>query len=238
MKHYLITPWNVDMVDLEWLKARQILFEKFTLPSVLSQTNKNFEWIIVSDHRTPDSFRKVLDSYPATVLYADFDLTNIKLAQTSHRRGVRLEESIAAPLREYLKDVDTDYIITSRLDNDDAISVDHVDKVQRFARERKCDGMPFWLNMQRGYKWCSGNVYPIGALQNPFISMVEEQGELLTAYRCSHKVVHKHARMEQVREGHPTWMQVIHGANLLNKLMRYRGEMPFSNVRDIFKIKE
>jgi hypothetical protein len=236
MKHYLITPWNVDNINLDWLLGRKRLFEKFCLPSVMSQTNKNFEWVLVADVHTPDSFKAVLDAYPATVLYADFDLTNINLAATKHKRGIRIEESIAAPLREYLKDVDTDYIITTRLDNDDAISTNHIDKIQRLAEQLKANGMPFWLNLQRGYKWCGGNVYPIGALHNPFVSMVEEQGELLTAYRCCHKVIYNFARIEQVREGHPTWMQVIHGGNLLNKLMRYRGEAPFSTVKDLFKI--
>lgn len=223
------------MVDLEWLKARQKLFEKFCLPSVLSQINKNFEWVFVVDSHTPDSFKSVLDSYPAIVLYADFD--PIPIERTKHKRAIRLEEAVAAPLRDYLKTKDTDYIITSRLDNDDAISIDHIDKIQRYTKKLKREGMPFWLNLQRGFKWCGGNVYPIGALQNPFISMVESQGEeLLTAYRCSHKVANKHARLVQVREGNPTWMQVIHGGNLLNKLMRYRGEMSFSTVQDIFKI--
>ncbi len=238
MRHYLITPWNVDNLDLDWLMARKRLFEKFCLPSVLSQTNTNFEWILVADARTPDSFKVVLDAYPATVLYADFDLTNIKRAHTPHRRGIRIEEAVRAPLREYLKDVDADYIITTRLDNDDAIATDHIDKIQRYARQMKANGLPFWLNLQRGYKWCGGNVYPIGALHNPFVSMVETPADPLTAYRCCHKVIYKHGRVEQVREGEPTWMQVIHGANLLNKLMRYKGEMPFSNVSNIFKIKE
>ena len=236
MKHYLVTPWNVGMTDLEWLKSRQVLFERFCLPSVISQTNQNFEWVIVSDSKTPDSFRQVLDAYPATVLYADFacDFSSLK---TKTIKAVRLEEAIADPLREYLKHCDADYIITSRLDNDDAISVDHIEKIQKFAKERKGSGMPFWLNLQRGYKWCGGKVYPIGALYNPFISMVEKPGELLTAYRCSHKVAFKHARVEQIREGHPTWLQVIHGKNLLNKLMRYRGEAPFSTVEHLFNIK-
>ena len=225
------------MIDLEWLTARQKLFEKFCLPSVLSQTNKNFEWVLIADTRTPDSFRQVLNSYPATVIYWEFDFDFSSL-RTKHKQAIRMEELSAYPVRDYLKGVETDWIITSRLDNDDAISVDHIDKIQTCARRLQPRGMPFWLNLQRGYKWCSGNVYPIGALQNPFISMVEKQGELLTAYIGSHKVAHKHARIEQIREGHPTWMQVIHGGNLLNKLMRYRGEMPFSNVRNIFKIKE
>ena len=60
------------MLDPEWLKGRQTLFEKFCLPSVLSQTNKDFEWILVADERTPEEFKKVIEAYPATVVYGDF----------------------------------------------------------------------------------------------------------------------------------------------------------------------
>jgi hypothetical protein len=236
LKHYLITPWNVDNLNMDWLLERKRLFEKFCLPSVLSQTNTNFEWLLMADARTPDEFRVVLDAYPATVLYVNFDLTNINKATTKQKRGIRIEESIRAPLTEYLKGVTEDYIITTRLDSDDAISTDHIDKIQRYAKQMKASGLPFWLNLQRGLKWCGGNVYPIGALHNPFVSMVETPEDPLTAYRCCHKVIYKHARVEQVREGHPTWMQVIHGGNLLNKLMRYRGEKPFNAVRNDFKI--
>lgn len=236
MKHCLITPWNLDMLDMEWLEARQKLFEKFCLPSVLSQTNKDFEWILVSDLRTPDIFKKVLDEYPATVLYADVG-EGLKAARTKQLRAIQLEESVAAPIKEYLETKDEGLIVTTRLDSDDAISTNHIDKIQTFANKHRGKGQ-FWLNLQRGLKWCSGNVYPISALQNPFISFIEPQGDLLTAYQCCHMLAPKSGfPVIQVREGQPTWMQVIHGGNLLNKLMRYKGEASFSTVSNRFNIK-
>jgi hypothetical protein len=239
MKHYLITPWNIDRLDLEWLTARQVLFEKFCLPSVLSQTNKAFEWILVADSRTPDSFKKVLDAYPATVLYHDFEGV-LTVARSRQRKAIALETVVAAPVKNYLSNIATDFIITSRLDNDDAISTNHIDKIQTCSKAMKrSPDDRFWLNLQRGYKYCRGNVYPIGALHNPFISFIEPQGALLTAYQCSHQLAPQSKfRVVQVREGHPTWMQVIHGGNVSNRLMRYKGEMPVSNVSNIFKIRK
>ncbi len=237
MKHYLITPWNLDMLDVEWLKERQKLFEKFCLPSVLSQTNKDFEWILVSDSRTPDEFKKVLDAYPATVLYSDTG--SLPKTKNDFTRAIQLEEAVAVPLRSYLENKGDGDIMTTRLDNDDTISTEHIDRLQGYYAQYTGRNDRFWLNLVRGYKWCSGNVYPIGALQNPFISFVEPQGELLTVYQCCHQLAPKSGYpVVQVREGQPTWMQVIHGGNLLNKLMRYRGEQPFSNVSNLFKIKE
>lgn len=244
MKHCLITPWNIDNLDPEWLKGRQTLFEKFCLPSVLSQTNKDFEWILVADERTPEEFKKVIEAYPATVVYGDFtDMKvpkkGVKRPKNRFHRALQLEVAVAPPIKEYLESKDEDYIITTRLDSDDAISTNHIDKVWRCIRDNRSQHERFWLNLTRGYKWCSGNVYPIGALQNPFISFVEPQGELLTTYQCCHQLAPKSGfPVVNVREGHPTWMQVIHGGNLMNKLMRYRGEMPFENVKRYFTIKE
>ncbi|MBW2647921.1 MAG: hypothetical protein JRE23_17460 [Deltaproteobacteria bacterium] len=244
MKHCLVTPWNIDNVDPEWLTERQVLFEKFCLPSVQSQTDKNFEWILVADARTPDTFKEVIEAYPATVLYGDFEnlpvpKKGVERPKNRFHRALQLEVATAAPLKKYLEAKDVDYIITTRLDSDDAISTNHIDKIWNCVRQHKSKHDRFWLNLVRGYKWCSGNVYPIGALQNPFISFIEPQGDLLTTYQCCHQLAPKSGYpVVGIREGHPTWMQVIHGGNLMNKLMRFRGEMPFENVSDKFKIKE
>lgn len=243
MKHYLITEWNVDMLDLDWLHARQKLFERFTLPSVESQINKDFTWILVSDTRTPDSFKKVLEGYPAEVLYfnfEDYDWGDLS-ADIDHevmKRSVDLE-LIDRPLIDYIGTPDTDYIITSRLDNDDAISIDHIDKIQTSSK-KLWKGTPFWLNLTRGYKYCDGNVYPVTSPHSPFISFVEPPVNIKTTYQTCHTLAQEtEYPVEMIRKGHnPTWLQVIHGANLLNKLMRLRGEAPYSTISDRFKIND
>ena len=240
MKHYLITEWNVDMIDMEWLTARQKLFEKITLPSVMAQTNKDFEWIIVSDVMTPNAFKEVLESYPATVFYYDWNNHDWESPEFNGKseimqRSIDLEY-IAKPLREFIGEQDTDYVITSRLDNDDGISIDHIDKIQRFAAAY-WDGGRFWLNLVRGLKYCDGHVYPVNSAASPFISFVEPPNGLLTTYQVCHtEAKTSKYTTHQVREGEPTWLQVIHGDNLLNKLMRVGGKKPFSAVAKRFKI--
>ncbi len=257
MKHYLITEWNVDMIDLEWLTERQVLFEKFTYPSVMSQINKDFTWVLVSDARTPDSFKKVLESYDAEVLYFNFDNYNWqapkypdhgKAYMPSYQimqRSIDLEY-ISRPIIDYIGDQDTDFIITSRLDNDDAISVDHIDRINTAAKLLWSEGCidqhynagdRFWLNFTRGYKWCSENVYPVNSLHSPFISFVESPVDMKTTYQACHTTANDTKYpLVNIKQGQPTWMQVIHGKNLVNKLMRYAGEKPFEEVTDRFKI--
>lgn len=244
MKHYLITPWNVDNLDPEWLTERHMLFERYCLPSVQSQTNKNFEWILVVDARTPASFKRKLKAYPVEVLYFDFEDFDLKLSESVLKqirwaawRGVNIEYAIAAPLRDYIGTLDTDYVITTRLDSDDVIAINHIEKIQGHAKIGGMKGERFWLNLVRGYKLCEGKVYPINAPMNPFISFVEPPDNLLTTYQVSHiEAPSTEYPLKQVREGTPTWIQNIHGGNLMNRIMRRRGERPFSTVQDQFKI--
>lgn len=239
--HKLITQWNCDLYDLDWLKRRQKLFERFTLPSIKAQTCKNFEWILVSDSRTPDEFKAVLDSYPATVLYHDFENY---IWKTPSLDGLSERMQLSTRL-EYIGDIvaayigkrNEDYIITSRCDNDDALSIDHIDKIQRHAnrlwnvKERR----KFWLSLIRGYRWCNDKVYPINSIRSPFVSFIESPEDLKTCYQCCHTIIDRSGYpIEGIREGLGDWLQVVHGENLLNRLKRYRGEMPAKNISGRF----
>jgi len=246
MRHFLVTQWNCDQYDLAWLKRRQKVFERFCLPSVKSQSCKDFEWLLVSDSRTPDEFKKVLDSYPATVIYYDFehydwdehappcnDLSPIM------KRSTQLEY-IKPVLVDHIGTEDTDYVITSRCDNDDVLAIDHIERIQRFSHDqwRFSRKDKFWVSFVRGMKWCHGKVYPFNSNNNPFISFVENPEDLQTCYQVCHTLALKtDYPFYGVREGSPTWLQVIHDENLLNKLMRYRGEAPDSTIRDRFIFK-
>ena len=56
-KHYLITRFNLradnwdvtknneQLLTDEWMDNRMWLFENFCFPSVIGQTNQNFEWL-------------------------------------------------------------------------------------------------------------------------------------------------------------------------------------------------
>ncbi len=243
MKHYLITVWNVNNLDPEWLKERHRLFEEYCLPSVMAQTNKDFEWILVADSRTPKQFRRKLRAYPASVLYHDFGATEWDLnpaTQPRHNLACNLEYAVAAPLSSYIGTPDTDYIITSRLNSDDAISIDYIDRVQKNATPGE-EGGRFWVNLTKGYKLVDSYVYNHSGLQNPFISFVEPPEEILTTYQVTHgEAIQTGYPVRQV-EGEPTWLHIAHHGNLLNTVRRNRkrkfeGKKPFSTVADRFKV--
>ena len=67
--HYLITRFNLraDYWDVtknneqlltdEWMDNRMWLFENFCFPSVVGQTNQNFEWLLYFDTNTKDVYK-------------------------------------------------------------------------------------------------------------------------------------------------------------------------------------
>lgn len=244
MKHYLVTQWNCDLYDLGWLQRRQKVFERFTLPSVQAQTNKNFEWVFISDDRTPKEFKRVLDSYGASVVYHDFKnhkwmTGSVGEKETPIEKAVRLE-TIGDVVAGYIGEQDTDYVITSRLDNDDAISLDYIANVQDKAKEHWAGGeREYWVSFPRGLKWADNNVYPHATKWNSFLSFIEPPENLKTAYQCCHSLAGDSGYLIHLyRVGYePQWMEVIHGGNALNRRKRGRGERPANVVQDRFNFK-
>jgi hypothetical protein len=243
MKHYLVTQWNCDLYDLGWLQRRKKVFERFTLPSVQAQSNKNFEWILVSDFRTPDEFKQILNSYGATVIYHDFENHKWKIEpgsnETRLERSVRLE-TIGEVIADYIGKQDTDYVITSRLDNDDCIAFDYIENVQKYSKafwEESKD--KFWLSLVRGYKWNEDSVYPHNTKWNSFLSFIEPTGSLETAYQCCHTQAGDSGYPVHImRQGvNPSWLEVVHGENVMNRLKRVRGKRPAKEEQARFNFK-
>ena len=236
MKHFLITQWNIDMYDMNWLLERQKLFEKYTLPSIEGQHNKDFEWLLISDARTPDSFKNVMDRWPARTIYKDWsnyqwaELPGIKV-DSPMGLAVRIE-TIADVVAEAIGQQDTDYVITSRLDNDDIIAKEHMSRIQGYASELwETKGLKFWVTMTRGYRLCGDKIYPINSKCSSFVSFVEDPENLQTCYACVHTMTERDAKSKGfpfviLREGEPTWAEVIHPGTVMNRLKRYRGERP------------
>lgn len=245
MKHYVVTLWNVDLYDLGWLERRQKLFERFTVPSVEAQKNKNFEWLLISDARTPEKFQKVLNGYPARVLYQDWE--NYKWTEpdpslsSTMQFAVRIE-TVGDVIAKFIGEQDTDYVITSRLDNDDMLAEEYVGHVQKYAAEtwRQRNADKYWLSLVRGFRWCEDKIYPFNSLANSFVSFVENPQDLKTCYTSVHTLAkYGEYPIEGIRHGHvPQWCEVVHGENVLNRLKRYRGEKPAKTERRRFHWKD
>src|SRR5437868_2579387 len=69
--HLLLTQFNVAQIpseakkstDLDWLKHRFDLFERYCYPTVRAQVNATFRWLVFLNVRTPDVFKDRVSEY-------------------------------------------------------------------------------------------------------------------------------------------------------------------------------
>ena len=133
-RHFIITRFNLkfpgnvwekdrlgnSVLTDEWLASRVDLFMKYCLPSVQKQSNRNFQWLIYFNTGTKEA---VLQHF------RDLELKNTNLR-------ILLADGYDDFMKRYCSDVlsycddSTEYIITTRLDNDDIVHRDFTARIQ------------------------------------------------------------------------------------------------------------
>jgi hypothetical protein len=128
------------------------------------------------------------------------------------------------------------HLITTRLDNDDAVASDFVEQTQRAFTGQDRE----YLNFPIGYQWRDGRLYHTIQRSNPFVSYVERlpaDGTRLptTVYSGGHDLLRRSAGVRQLWRPQ-IWSQVLHGSNVLNDLqgirrVRFRPPPRFPDLR-------
>jgi hypothetical protein len=213
--HVILTRFNIwapfggsDTVRLDetYLEYRLRLFESYCLPSVAGQTCRAFRWVVFFDQDTPAAIKERVEGYRRR---HEFLLP----AYLSQDDGVAFDTRVwpfvppeAAAGRRYL--------LTTRLDNDDALANHFVQAVQSAVAE----GDEF-INLPRGYRYVerTGKLYELRHPSSPFASRLEDRrrGDPATVLHVDHMKLHTVGRVRQV-EGPPGWVIVVHGGNVSN----------------------
>ncbi|MEP0911695.1 putative rhamnosyl transferase [Leptolyngbya sp. GB1-A1] len=230
-QHFLITRFNVKVnfsssagLDPEWLAHRFDLFDRFCYPSVRAQSNQNFQWLVYFDADTPDCFKAKISEYSKWQNFIPIFLSEPFTDEVN--RSVILS---------YL-DGQTDFLITTRLDNDDAICDKFIAIVQsHFAQQE----MQF-INLPNGYVWQDGKLYSFEYLSNPFMSLIEcIRDRTVSGFKTvlcgSHTQVAKIGTLKQIKT-EPSWLQVIHDKNVSNRVRGIR--QPLTKLKGRFSIAE
>jgi hypothetical protein len=210
IQHFLLTNFDVlvserrdGMRNLvrteEWYEERFVLFETFCLPSVAAQTTSDFTWLIRHGRNTPPEWLRRLRRAREHV-----DCELVHEGETSAGAvGARLAPSAKR-------------VVTTRLDNDDAIRRDFLEAVRAAAGPA-----PEFLNLPYGYRvdFPFGDIRRHCDLSNMFLSLVEDPaaGTLRTVRCAAHAKAHTVAPVRQLRDD-PSWLVVVHGRNLYNYL--------------------
>lgn len=218
--HLVLTKFNVDTpyapsargIEPLWLKARFELFLRYCYPSVTRQEGVEFRWFIFCNILSPDWFKKEMSRLNDVVIpvFVEGLATDEVLGQKVMEAGV----------------VHTPYVITTRIDNDDAISRRHLWHVQRAFRRQEREFIAFPLGLQL----FRGHLYSVYYPCNPFLSLIErvsDNGRATTVFCVSHTKVRTAGKVRHLWKS-PQWLQVLHSQNIENSLMgwpRLRSKM-------------
>lgn len=226
-KHFIITLFNLKIwkedkthratQTADWLAQRFDLFERFCLPSVAHQTNKDFTWLCLFDKDTPADMRQRIERCQAQVpqLKACFFTADEAVEFLSHEEAVNCR-FIRRTVRTLLSEDDA-FVITSNLDNDDALSNDYVERVQRqFVADQRHMLYSFVCGMQ--YFVRLNAIVRMHYPHNHFLTLVEDaRGDFHTVQYYGHAGARKVLPNTDIAEK-PYWLENVHGHNVSNEL--------------------
>ena len=196
--HYILTRFNLGVYDKhpnpsEWMDHRVKLFDTYTLPSMLRQTNTNWTWVLCFDEKTPDN---IICKYD----YID----NIKCVFERPDVWIRANADSGS------------WLITTRLDNDDYVERDWIGLIQE-----QFDGMVKVVDMNGRALDVSTGVYYDTMRPGPnsmFLSLIEPGGVCDTCYKYQH--THMLHHYDSVMLNQYGWVMVCHDMNIINSVKR------------------
>lgn len=210
MQHFVLTRFNVPFVDRwqevsrqpGWMTERLDLFERFCLPSMMGQSHRDFQWLIYLDDQTSNANKERMINLTA-------DAANIELIWTSAEKMDHL-----ADIRNRLK-AETRFVLSTRLDNDDAVHQNFVSDLVAGARNH--DNHPVVFNFPVGLSCRGKRLYSAYDESNAFTSLLSSSDDLVTIWTTRHRELSRIAPVVQLGI-QPRWLQVIHGRNLSNRI--------------------
>ena len=222
IQHFILTRfnlylWNKDkggcpVRTKQWLEHRFELFERYCLPSIKWQTCQNFEWIVLFDSTTPEPFKEKIGEWLK-------ECPQLVPVYVEPKDGYRFAQIFEQEVRCKMSEGRCDRVLTTYLDNDDALNVRFVEDIQQRVQSLP-DGT--FIYYTEGYQYFTDHKYlmKIHYPKNHFVSVVESGNPAMmkTIYGYgSHYYIDKikGAKIEYVKDL-PMWCQVVHEKNMGN----------------------
>lgn len=197
----------------KWLEHRFLLFEKYCLQSIKNQTCQGFEWIVLFDSTTPERYKEKIATYQK-------DCPQLIPVFVEPEKGRYFAEIFRKQIVKRLCSNENEKrVLTTYLDNDDALNVRFVEDLQKRALTAK-DGTFFYYD--NGYQYYTEDQFllQINYPRNHFVSVVES-GNFSTMKGIfgygGHYYINdiKGAKIEHVKTV-PMWCEVVHEMNMIN----------------------
>lgn len=218
--HFLITrfnlknnDWNVDkndnvICDKDWLNFRFDIFEKTCFNSIKNQNNLNFKWLVYYDIETPNNFKKHIES-----LNNDFPQF-IPIYKESNQIFLN---DLSKDIKRFSNN--KEYIITTRIDNDDAFHYQAIEKIQEQFnyQDSTIINLPWIVCFDLINKRMSKHFY----VSNPFISLIDKNnnGSFQTVFVKQHNDWRKSHEIVNINDNKAYCFQLIHERNIYNEMV-------------------
>ena len=203
--HYILTRFNVGLYTEnpynvanpnEWMEHRLKLF-KDCKESVLAQ-EVDFKWVIAVDENTPQEYLDEIFTDDRMIMYHG----NVKEVFNTIKPS-------------------TDWVITTRFDNDDTYNEGALKAIQVVFLEKNFDKPKYVIDIDY-HKLFKGNNYPSNRRRanSPFLSLVEyvPERKLVTAYDKKHSNMPDFYKSIKIYDELAN--MVIHDRNQCNKLAK------------------
>lgn len=206
--HVVLTRFNLPTLGVEsivraqdgWLRTRLALFERYCVPSVLAQTNRNFTWVIYFDPESPPWLLETIEGHRDAGTFVPLFRASVDNAELVED----LRRVVGTPRAE---------LITTNLDNDDGIAVDFIDRLQSGAPPPE----PTAVYLTRGLIASPTGLYRRIDRHNAFCSVRETWTAPRTCWLDWHDLLPRHLPVREI-DGTPGWLQVVHGTNVSNRV--------------------
>lgn len=222
VNHFILTRFNLRLWrqdkngspvrTSEWLEHRFALFEKYCLPSVAAQSCKDFQWIVLFDSKTPEAFRERIEGYRA-------QCPQLVPVFVEPENGRYFAEVFRSEVLRLLRLAQQPRVLTTYLDNDDALAAGFVEDIQRRAAELP-DGT--FISYVDGYQYYTDRSYVmrIHYPRNHFVSVVEDGNPLtlktIYGYGSHYYIDNILGSRREFVTSCPLWCEVIHDRNMGN----------------------
>lgn len=205
--HVLLTRFNLPTTGVEglvraregWLSDRVALFERYCTTSVARQSLP-VTWIVYLDPESPGWLFDRLRPHVDAGVFRPVLRTSVDAAD------------LAADLREAIPR-HSSHLLTTNLDNDDGLATDFVARLRSVAPRPG----PVAVYLTRGLIVSGSGVYLRTDRHNAFCSVLEPWGEERTSWSEYHNQLGQVMPVVQLG-GAPAWLQVVHGANVSNRV--------------------
>jgi hypothetical protein len=128
-------------------------------------------------------------------------------------------ESINSVIDSIIKSIIGEHseVLLSRIDSDDALCAEYYYNIFRVINKKDIKGESV-LMYRYGYRWDGKNIQKINFANNPFVTIYNNIWSCgsLNPLKINHSKILDYKHYILCESVKPTWLQVLHGSNLLN----------------------